>query len=131
MNQDSQETTAGASGKVKESLHTPGPWHLKYGFADWNLPLQHEIYCCEHPQSDQDCVAIVLSVMPNPIGDSKNRDYANRQAANARLIAASPELLAACKRIEQDCLPAGDGILPTETFAQLRAAIAKAEVGAA
>jgi hypothetical protein len=54
--------------------------------------------------------------------------------ANARLIAAAPDLLAACKAVRMTATPgAPDGyvLIPVSAHADVLAAIAKAEGGAA
>jgi hypothetical protein len=70
---------------------TPGPWHLRKGFADWNLPMEHEIYRSQNPETERDCVAIVPSIMPNAIGAQKEiREYAAHQDAVSQLIVHAP-----------------------------------------
>lgn len=87
-------------------MHTPGPW-------------QAEDFGTEHP----------FSILADRNGESLPIAYLNDVDAegyhvtwaNARLIAAAPELLAALKR----CLTYGD-LLP-ELTTEARAAITKAE----
>jgi len=85
------------------SKHTPGPWEV-------------DGYRVGHPVGKHgfDLVARILQT-----------DNATEDAANARLIAAAPDLLAACKAaLESDDAPFAIS-LPLETT--LREAIAKAE----
>jgi hypothetical protein len=87
--------------------HTPGPWHVEPDEYQWLV-----ISDCNYRY-----VALV--------GD---KDRFADDAANARLIAAAPDLLAACERalgwFEGDY-----GVNHPETV-ELRAAIAKATGGA-
>lgn len=85
--------------------HTPGPW-------EW-LPATED--------TDDAVVAITSFVMQGAI----------TSAANARLIAAAPDLLEACAAIVAWCdknPPSGDALYCIQ---QARAAIAKATGGAA
>ena len=66
---------------MKDTQHTPGPWRVKQtGFTyfrdTWNINGFHQVACFQNPQDCQ--LATVYDV-----------------EANARLIAAAPELLAA------------------------------------
>ena len=87
------------------SNHDGGPWVVTHPFGDGNdvetaegVPIAH-VY--EGVQPDKDL-------------------------ANARLIAAAPELLEACKGILADYGPQEDAHLSHERVVALRAAIAKA-----
>ncbi len=84
--------------------HTPGPWIA----ADDRRGI-YEILCNGEMLAQVWRVGYVKRDLP--------------AEANARLIAAAPELLAACKRVMQLAVSAeGD-----EVFAEVKAAIAKAE----
>lgn len=84
-------------------MHTPGPWHI---LGDFDADVSVEI-----AESSDIAIAEI-----SPIGE----EWSAEEIANAHLIAAAPELLAALKR----CSP----LLEPHTAAlQAKAAIAKAE----
>jgi hypothetical protein len=95
-----------------ETKHTPGPWKI----VEQRFPV------CIIEGEDGTCVVGNVSGQPGLDG----------QTANARLIAAAPELLEALR----DCLATLDGLKRHNTNCdyvaaiQARAAIAKAERGA-
>ena len=94
-----EPTKATITADTNNASHTPGPWYLRAGHADWGMPLQHEVWGID-PDADgddgteRDCVALVLSMQPYPLG-AKEADikYSATQFGNAKLIAAAPELL--------------------------------------
>jgi hypothetical protein len=99
--------------------HTPGPWEA------------------EQAHERQDLWWDIEGAMPKGltpgrynIADTMNRHHCvspDEDRANARLIAAAPELLAACRRLlhfGDDC---GDHCSNSCQWCQLRAAISKAE----
>jgi hypothetical protein len=93
------------------SKHSPGPWELGRitdGFQELNA------FHGEAPWARFACVAVMVDGRPDAEGK-----------ANARLIAAAPELLEALGAIV-----AFDTPLPCGLLQQARAAIAKAEGGA-
>ncbi len=97
--------------------HTPGPWNI--GSSD--LPVSRmSIHCKGHKDSCHSTVALMVS--RGVIGISHDEEF-----ANARLIAAAPDLLEALK----DCVAvmdrelAGLKVIQPELSAA-RAAIAKA-----
>ena len=80
------------------SAHTPGPWRAEYDGAVWVLRtdgISANSYAFAELRG--------LDVPTAHIGD---------RAANAKLCAAAPELLAAAQRIvkqfDDDCVTAGD-----------------------
>ena len=111
---------------MSEQKHTPGPW-------DWS----------ENPMADADADTkafadlwsnaihggfVVRPVVSVVIGEPEDqigllRVHLEATPANARLIAAAPELLEACKAALTD----PDGLTDSPLQAQLRAAIANAE----
>ena len=95
--------------------HTPGPWTAT---GDLVQTADHEID-----------IAVMIAL---DVGTGKGTIYSRREA-NARLIAAAPELLEALKRCETELRSLwktqGVGAI-FETAEQARAAIAKAEGGA-
>ncbi|MFN7882944.1 MAG: hypothetical protein ACK5PF_08010 [bacterium] len=86
--------------------HTPGPWSAQTNGAQWVV----------HAGRKQR----VASVHTGLVG----------QEANARLIAAAPDLLAAGRLLLRAC-DEGDADMAMDGYDLLRAAIAKAEGGAA
>jgi hypothetical protein len=92
--------------------HTPGPWTL-HGWAD----------------NDYEITAALDTVCNVPGFDDDTVD-ADRAEANARLIAAAPELLAALREIADECnrrLRKGEDSGDRLTLQLCKAAIAKAE----
>lgn len=104
--------------------HTPGPWRaskVRHG-------PQIGSHAHRHHEVFSDCgTGVAVLVWPSEDDGPGVRD---ERAATARLIAAAPELLAACEdalvRIEDPTGPIGT----TEATDALRAAIAKATGGA-
>jgi len=90
---------------------TPGPWQIRFDV------------CRDHPESSPD----VFGPNAQFVASCGCHEQAN---ANARLIAAAPDLLEAVKaaRDEVDCVIETDSQRWLEFIAQLEAAIAKAEV---
>ena len=90
--------------------HTPGPWSVKKHFSEWLI-------------GDGNYLIATTAGSPAHLG----RASAERDAANARLIAAAPDLLKAL----EDCVAvmdrelAGLKVIQPE-FSAARAAIAKA-----
>ncbi len=85
--------------------HTPGPWEV-------------------HELADGPSKTI------GPLGVFVAQTIGGNDTANARLIAAAPDLLAACKETLQCCdaINQDDAdLLPSDTISQIEAAIAKAE----
>lgn len=66
-----------------EATHTPGPWSIvEHSWSDTGIDSATDYVCLLRiDPSDEEC-EVAMS---------------NRMAANARLIAAAPELLEACK----------------------------------
>ena len=103
--------------------YTPGPWNI--GSSD--LPVSRmSIHCKGHKESCHSTIALMVSRMT--IGISHDEEF-----ANARLIAAAPELLEALRKYELpidinnialSCIEFGSEAVEREL--QRRAAIAKA-----
>jgi len=85
---------------VSESKHTGGPWHILSG-PNGGYEVGHEVTAVGK---------IVVASVP-PV-------HGNRQYANARLIAAGPELLVACRSLVHQIrkfkygTPAGNALFP-------------------
>lgn len=94
--------------------HTPGPWECgSFYYPETNSPGS-----CEITQTgEMGILAIVTLPRPNRSGHNEGR-------ANARLIAAAPDLLAACEAMLNDNHTLGELSRPVANVA--RAAIAKA-----
>ena len=124
---------------MSEGKHTPGPWTLCAHLAD---PAVDASCSCGYrgviygPEESGHPFAICQpGHQPAPVGEEftePQRYPRDVELANARLIAAAPDLLDALKRLESATriLPP-DMDEPDSPLAQARAAIAKAEGGAA
>lgn len=115
---------------MTETKHTPGPWHL-----------------CAHLKYEDQCSCGYRGVIYGPEGDGKaicqpghepapeGQEFTEPQRyprdveiANAHLIAAAPDLLAALKKMLPEANRIDQHLRPTfETCEEARAAIAKAE----
>ena len=95
---------------TERSTHTPGPWEIDEGDGMAIAKVS--------------CFAITAPCMPN-VGSGLSRD---ENAANARLIAAAPDLLDALRHMQscQSCAQADWSACP-RGGQQAIAAIAKAE----
>lgn len=90
------------------SEHTPGPWIIETEpFNVWTTD------------------GFLIAHCVRGFGDFNDDEAWETGVANARLIAAAPDLLAACKRAEK-CIKEYE---PREALNDLEAAIAKAEGG--
>ena len=94
------------------SKHTPGPWAIESGG--------------DIIQDAEPCFPLVAHCFDTP-------GFADGEAeANARLMAAAPDLLAALRQLTRFCVRPGDDRHDygyDEGMRQARAAIAKAEAG--
>lgn len=113
------------------SQHTPGPWFV-HDFADpaivWNPSPAHVTVSCDHPAT------ITVASMDNALTATLEE-----ARANARLIAAAPDMLAALRASQAALamLTAPDAIKSTsvqhawaqavEAESKVRAAIERAE----
>jgi hypothetical protein len=100
--------------------HTPGPWHV----GPWHVGRDGTQRVYAHPEHDRWLVAEVSG------GDPLLDSWDERKEANARLIAAAPELLAALLEVvyafdsddqDLDFALAIEAVMP-----EIREAIAKA-----
>lgn len=94
---------------------TPGPWRLMIDDPEQRFEIAHE-----SEVSEPGCIAWVFAADAD--------DMYGEAMANARLIAAAPDLLAALIALEGDCWCPWDRIVDHHTAPciQARAAIAKA-----
>jgi hypothetical protein len=114
------ETPASATGQ-SIVLHTPGPWCVESVTHDIALDI-----CREHaPAGAGDPVLVAFCHFDDPSNEAGDISVTEAEA-NARLMAAAPELLAACKAL----MPEGwdEGHMDHMPGIKLaRIAIAKAE----
>ena len=99
------------------SKHTPGPWNVERCTDEWFRETNHG----ERIVSVNKATYFVAAV----------EGYGEESVANARLIAAAPDLLAALQNIMQDASEGGRkgralDLLPRSSIEAARAAIAKA-----
>jgi len=112
-----------------QNAHTPGPWEVQeLTHARGELWLQIGYSGCG-PIVRMNCTAEPMA--PGVIAESKYMATSQEtQRANARLIAAAPELLAVCKQIFKEAKNIeSDGYMDDDArpvYEALRAAIAKA-----
>ena len=108
MVRETRNPGAGDLIEDQKPSHTPGPWALLTDFSVW-APSENALVCACHS------------------GDRRLRDtreiHQEEAHANARLIAAAPDLLALAKRM----LAAWEGSGPGIVLDDIRALIAKAE----
>ena len=101
------------------SAHTEGPWFCKFDDFDEELHITSAVL--EASNMVEIC----------RVGVGFDQPFEAEQQANARLIAAAPELLAALKAAHAalDSIYETEGLLTEEraTLARIEAAIAKAE----
>lgn len=100
---------------MDDPQHTPGPWTIEYPMGD----DQHVIVQANKPTYEWSFIATVTSDEQ----DGKSRIPPAQSLANARLIAAAPDLLAACKCV---CGMLGTAYDLPRALSLVRAAIAKA-----
>ena len=104
--------TATVQKQPKQQGYTPGPWHIR------NEKDNQGYRGVAVQSADGLCVANIVM------------DLHDREQANARLIAAAPDLLAALKlafvQLQGKCGAPFRDLVPT-TWRQMEAAIAKAE----
>lgn len=94
--------------------HTPGPWR-------WDKGVDDDPTRCFVTQGIQGQPEYVIAEIQN----GAPGDCLETEEANARLIAAAPDLLAACKEFVRKC-ECGEA-KSVRSYAQMAAAIAKAE----
>ena len=85
--------TKGNNMKTQQAQHTPGPWEFS---THYDHPKDYAITA-----PDGQTVAIALRVFERNSMDGWT-PLDKKTEANARLIAAAPDLLAACKNIQDN-----------------------------
>jgi hypothetical protein len=102
-----------------QTKHTPGPW-----FRACNSPAGIQVVTCNQSDEPNALIATVNHCVINP-----KQDVSDEVGANARLIAAAPDLLVALEQcvsiiVRHANATLGDGVV---TLQVARAAIAKAQ----
>lgn len=116
-----------------EKSHTPGPWRSeKSSFGDFWVRRDDSVgQMIREGTIDGDDAVVLVSgsrhVFKRAGDETVHRNvHAPEAEANARLIAASPELLAACRWAESALAPFSKEPAEKSGISLLRAAIAKA-----
>jgi len=130
-----QNTTTGAGNTAAQPFlgltipqHTPGPWSLGES-CDHSVHGDFEVFGAEFGHYASGRVAVVDRRAANGSYVESCNPQTQRMTAeaNARLIAAAPELLAAARMANQELLDLGVGSSASPAMQALWAAIAKAE----
>lgn len=101
------------------SKHTPGPWRYDFDGDDFPIVGRPTWECTRYGVKGEWSIALV-----HCLGEESQED-GNEAEANARLIAAAPELLEALK-LAHDYL-CGDGWEDDERLKPINEALSKAE----
>lgn len=110
---------------MSEAKHTPGPWNILKVVGGGVKPT-HLVYINIGP-NERTCAVSVYGDL-NQSGENAKRTIPEAECrANARLIAAAPELLAACRRAKDLLVPEVTKEPDRTIFWELVAAIAKAD----
>ena len=131
----------GINMNVEKTKHTPGPWKVSDKMMTDELVCRHDtlgawVHSCRYIEGAGKLLATAPSNEPIGTGCSGHPQVESRDEmlANARLIAAAPELLDALKGLFEHCTMIhrawGDGSNQKEADAAIaagKAAIAKAE----
>lgn len=96
------------------SGHTKGPWFVEQDGKT-------SIYVSPVDRQEEIAVCNVLVIDEDPDDDSGEWFNGDQTKANARLIAAAPDLLEALENLEND-----SGQIPEHAWAMVKSAIAKA-----
>lgn len=115
---------------MSEIKHTPGPWRLD--------DRTFSVMANGSVDTIEGCVlSRIITCHPLVVHDLEGREWhcGGNQLANARLIAAAPELLSVLRECREVCLVGDDDgisvsedvVIPAPLFDRICAAIAKAE----
>lgn len=108
---------------AKSVTHTPGKWMAAAkpsSIVGWPVVAA--------PMGQVICDVAIINKKPDHISDGDFSAYYAQVEANARLIAAAPELLEACMGLIAGSDPLDEIAMPHE-YASIRAAISKATAG--
>ena len=94
------------------NAHTPGPWNYSTSQEGWSFDIYQAEDAAYTKESSDVATLFVRSVKCDP---------KETQEANARLIAAAPDLLEALQNLEND-----DGAIPSHAWDIVKSAIRKA-----
>lgn len=99
------------------TTHTPGPWMQGPTANTW-----HKVYEGKNGEYGGRAICTLHNIHAN---GARQREDFETETANARLIAAAPDLLAALRALVASRVPGGKD--PTGMWTAARAAIAQAE----
>jgi hypothetical protein len=102
---------------ASKRAHTPGPWHVHDGRYTEIFRPKRTVFAWPDGDPSYGPVAVAFCDFHTP----------EIAEANARLIAAAPDLLAAAKRALNVFKSQGESVRPGNVLGALEAAIAKAE----
>lgn len=111
------------------SAHTPGPWKADWIFVT-DCPDNAKVRIHAAPKSDMYSDALVAEAAFSPTPSGYHVDSREEAEANARLIAAAPDLLEALKALVYE-VDDSDYRWKSKGEVMARVAIAKATGGAA
>ena len=108
-----------------KAKHTPGPWEARWGTVRYAGQQQHLNRCVIGTPKNERGASFVTATITGPFAGEKST-----AEANAALIAAAPDLLAACQRalaVETSTTQGQERELRVGYLDVLRAAITKGE----
>lgn len=79
---------------MSEAKHTPGPWAADAVMGDYETDI-----CLDYHVQGREFPIVIASVLFDDEDDGATREGIAEAKANARLIAATPDLYDACKMI--------------------------------
>jgi hypothetical protein len=108
------------SSTLENTMHTPGPWKIEPATAGFREP-------CSGGARDMAIVG-ADGTCPGVLWDGVVGELAQQQAANAKLIAAAPDMLEALQFVAKYAALRADrdDAFPSQLVRSVRAAIAKA-----
>ena len=109
---------------MSDTKFTPGHWKVDISRGDWGMPITRLVYVGDAHLDKDNQIACIDSNQPYCAGASKKdiQQYV-KEKANARLIAAAPDLYTVLSQIRTD-MEAQDALF--EWWGAVDAALAKA-----